>query len=152
MSFKILNPFKLNGLITSRMTINSTLLTSTTFAANIHTLNAKFLFFTSKKNDNLLMIKSILTQTGATAAVCKKSNIIQLKARSLITSKNSKFRPINNNNSSNNKTQSSNESSESQLNELTVSNSKKVMRLIYARVHPDLYTNHLQAQVYLYLF
>ena len=30
---------------------------------------------------------------------------------------------------------------------LTVSKSKRVMRLIYAQVHPDLFTNYLQAQV-----
>ena len=33
-------------------------------------------------------------------------------------------------------------------NELTVLKSKRLMRLIYARVHPDLYTNDLQAQVF----
>ena len=36
---------------------------------------------------------------------------------------------------------------ERENNELTVLKSKRLMRLIYARVHPDLYTNHLQAQV-----
>ena len=36
---------------------------------------------------------------------------------------------------------------EKENNELTVSKSKRLMRLIYARVHPDLYTNHWQAQV-----
>jgi len=30
---------------------------------------------------------------------------------------------------------------------LTVNESKRLMRLIYARVHPDLFTNHTQAQV-----
>ena len=32
-------------------------------------------------------------------------------------------------------------------NELTLKESKRLMRLVYARVHPDLFTNHLQAQV-----
>ena len=36
---------------------------------------------------------------------------------------------------------------EKENNELTVVKSKRLMRLIYARVHPDLYTNHFQAQV-----
>lgn len=30
---------------------------------------------------------------------------------------------------------------------LTLNKSKRLMRLIYARVHPDLFTNYLQAQV-----
>ena len=38
---------------------------------------------------------------------------------------------------------------EKENNELTVVKSKRLMRLIYARVHPDLYTNHFQAQVIL---
>jgi hypothetical protein len=35
--------------------------------------------------------------------------------------------------------------------ELSVKESKRIMRLVYARVHPDLFTNHLKAQVSLTL-
>lgn len=36
---------------------------------------------------------------------------------------------------------------DSSLNELNVKVSQRLMRQIYARVHPDLFTNHLEAQV-----
>ena len=32
-------------------------------------------------------------------------------------------------------------------NALTIKKSQRLMRQIYARVHPDLFTNHLEAQV-----
>jgi len=46
-------------------------------------------------------------------------------------------------NTSNNKSGSSDFKS----NSLTLGKSKHLMRLIYSRVHPDLFTNHEQAQV-----
>ncbi len=48
---------------------------------------------------------------------------------------------------SSNASSSSSKLDDKENNELTVVKSKRLMRLIYARVHPDLYTNHFQAQV-----
>ena len=46
---------------------------------------------------------------------------------------------------------SAKESSEfNKSNSLTLGKSKYLMRLIYSRVHPDLFTNHEQAQVFVY--
>ena len=94
------------------------------------------------------------TPLSVMAAVCKTSCTIQLNAkRSLITSTHSKCRPIKSQHCKSNRkfstsTPQHNETHTADItNELTIYKSKQAMRLIYARVHPDLYTNHLQAQV-----
>jgi len=42
---------------------------------------------------------------------------------------------------------SSSSSSNNELNELNLNTSQRLMRKIYSRVHPDLFTNHLEARV-----
>lgn len=47
---------------------------------------------------------------------------------------------------------SSSPSSSLDKNVLNASKSKRLMRLVYARLHPDLFTNYLQAQVRQFTF
>lgn len=128
----IRNCFNFNiNKITSTTT---TTVTTLKIIKNLHT-NPKLEFNTSK-----IIIRNRKSLSSAWLNNKSNRNVFDEQIRSMTTSTSSQSRAS---------TSTSTKTSTASINDnvITVNKAKRLMRLIYARVHPDLYTNHLHAQV-----
>lgn len=119
-------------------TTTTTTVTTLKIIKNLHTnpkLATKLEFNTSK-----IIIRNRKSLSSAWLNNKSNKNVFDEQIRSMTTSTSSQSRAS---------TSTSTKTSTASINDnvITINKAKRLMRLIYARVHPDLYTNHLHAQV-----
>jgi hypothetical protein len=114
--------------------------TVTTIIKNLHT---KSKLATLEFNTSKIIIRNHKNPSSSAWLINKSNkNVFDEQIRSMTTSTSSKSRT-----STSTSTKTSTSTANINDNVITVNKAKRLMRLIYARVHPDLYTNHLHAQV-----
>jgi hypothetical protein len=118
---------------------------STTILFKTNTLLARLNRPSVNKLNTICTVSNFLKNKKIYSCYCWNSENQNILARSNYKPNNCLFRHYANDSSNSSKNKNAKSSLES--NKLTVKESQRLMRLIYARVHPDLFTNHLEAKV-----